>query len=192
MKLECLAELEQLSRRGLIELYYGDESRVSLQGYVPYGWQFAGEDVFVPSSQGAGLNCFALLTRHNACRFATTQECIDSAFVVEQLEQLSFSVRFSVQRLTVVVLDNAPVHKSQAVQERRAVWEERGLFLFYLPPYSPHLNIVEVLWRKLKYEWLQPRDYVSAQTLFYQTRQALAAVGTLLRINFSEFALGLK
>jgi hypothetical protein len=192
LKLECLAELEQLSRRGLIDLYYGDESRVSLQGYVPYGWQFADEEVFVPSSQGAGLNCFALLTRANACHFATSKECIDSAFVVEQLEQLSLSIQFSLQRMTVVVLDNAPVHKSKAVQERRAVWEERGLFLFYLPPYSPHLNIVEVLWRKLKYEWLQPRDYASAQTLFYQTRQALAAVGTLLKINFSEFALGLK
>jgi transposase len=188
LKLECLAELEQLSRRGLIELYYGDESRVCLKGCVPYGWQFADEQVFVPSSQGAGLNCFALLTRDNACRFATSQECIDSAFVVEQLEQLSFSL----QRMTVVVLDNARVHKSQAVQEQRAIWEERGLFLFYLPPYSPHLNIVEVLWRKLKYEWLQPRDYANAQTLFYQTRQALAAVGTLLKVTFSEFALGIK
>jgi transposase len=192
LKVECLAALEQLSRRSLIDLYYGDESRVCLQGCVPYGWQFADEEVFVPSSQGAGLNCFALLTRGNACHFATTPHTIDSAFVVEQLEQLSFSVQFSLQRMTVVVLDNARVHKSKAVQERRAVWEERGLFLFYLPPYSPHLNIVEVLWRKLKYEWLQPSDYASAQMLFYQTRQALAAVGTLLRINFSEFALGLK
>ncbi len=134
------------------------------------------------------MNCLALLTRANACRFAITRECIDSSFVVEQLEQLSFCL----QRMTVVVLDNARVHKSQAVQSRRAVWEERGLFLFYLPPYSPHLNIAEVLWRKLKYEWLQPADYASAQTLFYQTRQALAAVGTLLTINFSQFALGLK
>ncbi len=188
MKVECLAELEQLSRRELIDLYYGDESRVCLQGCVPYGWQFADEQIFVPSSQGAGLNCFALLTRANVCRFATTTACIDSAFIVEQLEQLSFGL----QRMTVVVLDNARVHKSKTVQERRGVWEERGLFLFYLPPYSPQLNIAEVLWRKLKYEWLQPRDYCDAQTLFYQTRQALAAVGSLLNISFSEFALGIK
>jgi hypothetical protein len=66
------ALLEQLSRRKLIDLYYAAESRVCVQGYVPYGWQFADEDVFVPSSQGAGLNCFALLTRANVCRFATT------------------------------------------------------------------------------------------------------------------------
>ena len=188
MKVECLAELEQLSRRGLIDLYYGDESRVCLQGCVPYGWQFKDEDVFVPSSQGAGLNCLAFLTRANACRFATHQANIDSAFVVEQLEQLSFVI----ERVTVVVLDNARVHTSQQVQERRAFWEERGLFLFYLPPYSPQLNIAEILWRKLKYEWLQPADYADAQTLFYQTRQALAAVGSLLTINFSQFALGLK
>jgi transposase len=61
-----------------------------------------------------------------------------------------------------------------------------------LPPYSPQLNIAEVLWRKLKYEWLQPSDYAHAQSLFYQTRQALAAVENLLRINFPQFALGLK
>ena len=82
-------ELEQLSRRELIDLYYGDESRVCLHGCVPYGWQFADEEVFVPSSQGVGLNCFALLTRSNACYFATTQQSIDSAFVVEQLEHVS-------------------------------------------------------------------------------------------------------
>ncbi len=188
MKVECLAELEQLSRRELIDLYYGDESRVCLEGSVPYGWQFAEEEVFVPSSQGSGLNCFALLTRANRCRFATTRQCIDSVFVVEQMERLSFELK----RMTVVVLDNARVHKSHLVQERRGVWEERGLFLFYLPPYSPHLNIAETLWRKLKYEWLQPGDYADEQTLFYRTRQALAAVGNLLTINFSQFALGLK
>ena len=72
------------------------------------------------------------------------------------------------------------------------MWEERGLFLFYLPPYSPHLNIAEVLWRKLKYEWLQPRDYADAHTLFERTLQTLAAVGSQFKINFAEFALGLK
>ena len=186
--MECLADLEQLSRRGLLDLYYGDESRVCLEGCSPYGWQFADEDVFVPSSQGAGLNCLALLTRANQCHFATTRHCIDSAFVVEQLDRLSFAI----ERMTVVVLDNARVHKSKRVQERRGFWQERGLFLFYLPPYSPQLNIAEILWRKLKHEWLQPGDYADAETLFYQTRQALAAVGSLLKINFSEFSLGLK
>lgn len=154
---------------------------------VPYGWQFPGEEVFMPSCKGPGLNCFALLNRANGCWFDTTTKRLNSAFVVEQLERFSFFL----ERMTVVVLDNAPVHTSKPIQERRVFWEERGLFLFYLPPYSPHLNLAETLWRKLKYEWLQPPDYAITEGLFYQVRQALAAVGSLLYIQFSEFRHGL-
>lgn len=188
MKAECLGELEGLSKSGLIDLYYGDESRVSLDPCVPYGWQFAGEEVFMPAAKGAGLNCFALLTRVNDLVFETTRRRITSQFIIEQLERLSFSIR----RLTVVVLDNAGVHTSRPVQERRPFWQRRGLYIFYLPPYSPHLNIAEALWRKLKYEWLQPSDYATTDGLFYRVWQALAAVGTSLKIRFSEFSLGLS
>ena len=178
--------LEQMSEKGWIDLYYGDESRESLQPCVPYAWQFKGEEVFMPSEAGQGLNCFALLSRTNECRFETTQETIDADFIVEQLERLSFDVA----RQTVVVLDNAPAHVAKRVQERREFWQQRGLFVFYLPPYSPHLNIAEVLWRKLKYQWLRPQDYLETQMLFYQVRQALAAVGILLKIHFAPFRLG--
>ena len=94
-----------------------------------------------------------------------------------------------IKKLTVVVLDNAPVHTAKLVRERISLWRERGLFLFYLPRYSPHFKIVETLWRKLKYQWLAPQDYETTEGLFYTVRQALAAVGTSLRINFSKFSL---
>jgi transposase len=155
---------------------------------VPYGWQFKSEDVFMPAAKGAGSNCFALLTRANDLLFETTRWRITGQLIVEQLERLSFSIKTT----TVVVLDNAGVHASRQVRERRPFWQQRGLFIFYLPPYSPHLNIAETLWRKLKYEWLQPADYATADELFYRVRQALAAVGTSLKIRFSEFSLGLS
>ncbi len=60
----------------------------------------------------------------------------------------------------------------------------------YLPLHSPHLNIAETLWRKLKYEWLQATDYLTTEGLFYKVRQALAAIGKGLKIQFSEFSLG--
>ena len=47
MKVEGLRLLEQMSEQGLMDLYYGDESRVSLQPCVPYAWQFKHEDVFM-------------------------------------------------------------------------------------------------------------------------------------------------
>ncbi len=186
--MQCLSELEKLSRLELIDLYYGDESRVSLEPCVPYGWQFAGESVFMPSSKGVGLNCFALLSRANESLFETTCQRVTSEFIIEHLERLSFAI----QKTTAVVLDNARVHTSKKVQERRRFWQERGLFIFYLPPYSPHLNLAETLWRKLKYEWLQPADYATTDGLFYQVRQALAAVGKGLKIRFSELNLGLS
>ena len=187
LKVEGLKLLEEMSEQGLMDLYYGDESRISLQPCVPYAWQFKHEDVFMPSTQGRGLNCFALLSRANECRFETTHNAINARFIVEQLEGLSWDLK----RITVVVLDNAPAHVAKQVQECREAWQQRGLFLFYLPPYSPHLNIAEVLWRKLKYQWLQAQDYFDSQTLFYRVRQALAAVGTLLQIRFAPFQHGL-
>ena len=90
------------------------------------------------------------------------------------------------KKLTVVVLDNAPVHQKQ-VQKRRKAWEAKGLFVFFLPPYSPHLNISETLWRKLKYEWLQAGDYKEKDLLCLRVRQALAAVGGDLNIAFKPF-----
>jgi transposase len=152
---------------------------------VPYGWQFADEDVFMPATQGPGLNCFAFLRRDNQCQFTTTRRSVNSQFVFEHLERLAMGV----QRLTVVVLDNAPAPVATIIKERRAVWQQRGLYLFYLPRYAPHLNLVEVLWRKLKYEWLRPADYETTEGLFYAVWQALAAVGTSLQINFSRFGL---
>ena len=177
-----MAEYERLSEQDAIDLFYGDECRVSMQPCVPYGWQFADEEVTMPSEQGGGLNCFALLSRNNRCHRHTTEETINAAFVSEQLDALSRTLR----RLTVVVLDNASVH-AKAVRERGRVWQERGLFVFFLPPYSPQLNIAEVLWRKLKYEWLRPEDYADKETLRYAVWQALAAVGQSLRIEFSAF-----
>lgn len=188
LKVQGLGEVEKRSHHQLIDLYYGDESRVCLEPCVPYGWQFTGEQVCMPSSKGAGLNCCALLSRANALFFETTRKRITSEFIIGQLEELSFAIK----KVTVVVLDNARVHTSQKVQERRPFWQQRGLFLFYLPPYSPHLNLAERLWRKLKYEWLQPEDYALTEGLFYQARQAVAAVGTRVQIRFSEFNPGLS
>lgn len=139
----------------------------------------------MPATPGPGVNCFAFLSRDNQCQFTTTRQRIDSQYIFAQMEQLSLRVK----KLTVVVLDNAPVQVARSIQEQRPVWEKRGLYLFYLPRYAPHLNIVEILWHKLKYEWLRPVDYETTEGLFYVVWQILAAVGRSLTISFSKFRL---
>ena len=182
-KREILGELETLAENQEIDLYYSDESRVSLEPNVPYGWQFADEEVSMPTTKGGGLNCFALLSRTNQCLVKTGEQTFSAQFILEQFEVLSFNLR----KLTVIVLDNARIHTSRIIKERVKIWQQRGLYLFYLPRYSPHLNIVETLWRKLKYEWLTPIDYQSKEHLFYQITLALKAVGNSLFIRFSKF-----
>ncbi len=137
----------------------------------------------LPSAKGAGINCFGLFTRSNKSVMATSENSIKAEFVIEQLERLSFSIK----KITVVVLDNARIHTGSRMMERIKYWQQRGLFIFYLPTYSPHLNIAETVWRKLKYEWLAASDYEDGQRLQYSVKQILNEFGKSLRINFSDF-----
>lgn len=171
-----------MSGYNLIDLYYADECRVSLDPVVPYAWQFKDEVVWMPSGQGPALNCLGLIRRDSALLFELSPRNLTAEFLVERLERLSLNL----SKETVIVLDNARIHTAKAVQERRTIWQQRGLTLFYLPPYSPHLNLAEALWRKLKYEWLRPQDYLCFEHLRYATQLALAAVGSLLNISFSK------
>lgn len=84
-------------------------------------------------------------------------------------------------------MDNASVHKAKIIQNYVKYWEQRGLYIFYLPPYSPELNIAETLWRKVKKEQIDPEDYSDKDSLFYATNQCMAQFGNIWTIKFSEF-----
>ncbi len=183
-KTEKLQELEALYAKGEINLFYGDESHVCTEGYVPYGWQFPGEDVYIPSERAKRLNIFGMINRDNHFEGFCTSEAIDAQKVVDFLEHYSFRIN----KKTFVVLGNASVHRNAKIREMRPIWEKRGLFLFYIPPYSPHLNIAETLWRIIKGKWLRPQDYTCADTLFYATNRVLAEIGRDLRINYAHNA----
>ena len=50
-------------------------------------------------------------------------------------------------------------YKFQELQllEQRSTHQE--IDYFYLPPYSPHLDIIERLWKEIKARWLNEKDY---------------------------------
>lgn len=50
-------------------------------------------------------------------------------------------------RRILVILDNYKPHKTD---EAMAKAKELGIILLHIPPYSPHLNPVEQIWRALK------------------------------------------
>jgi transposase len=152
---------------------------------VPYGWQFPGEQVCIFSEKGHKINVFGMISRSNQLHWATTEQNIDTRFVIEQLEALSLGI----SKETVIVLDCARVHTATVIQERIPYWQKRGLYLFFLPPYSPHLNLAETLWRKIKKEWINPEDYLENDALSYTLNRCLARLGQEICINFSPFNL---
>lgn len=54
---------------------------------------------------------------------------------------------------TVLVIDNASIHTSEAFENKKDGWKKKGLEVFYLPKYSPELNKIELLWKFMKYNW---------------------------------------
>ena len=79
----------------------------------------------------------------------------------------------------VVVLDRAPFHRAGVVRERRPGWEEKGLRLYYLPAYCPHLNPIEGVWRRLKGFLMPRRFYDSLAELRQAVLSALSLLGAV-------------
>ena len=84
----------------------------------------------------------------------------------------------------MVVVDNASIHRSEALQEELPKWEKEGLWVFYLPQYSPQLNLIEILWRFIKYEWSAFWAYTSFDHLVQYVEGVIRDFGDKYKINF--------
>jgi transposase len=70
----------------------------------------------------------------------------------------------------LLVLDNARYHHAKILQP----WLDSVsdlLELFFLPPYSPDLNPIEMLWKKTRREVTHNRFFSSLQILCYDLKQ---------------------
>lgn len=88
------------------------------------------EKIGIAVTYGKQLNCFGLLSRQNEFIFKTTTKSINTDFVIEFLEQTSFSII----KPTVIILDNARIHTANKIKERIKVRPEDCLSaddLFY-------------------------------------------------------------
>ena len=89
-----------------------------------------------------------------------------------------------VHKRTVIVVDQASIHTSDAISDKLAQWQDRGIEIFQLPSYSPQLNLIEILWRFIKYEWIEVSAYRSWQSLVQYVEKVLKEFGKSYVINF--------
>ena len=179
----ALAELCSLEAAEIIEVYFGDESGFCQTPVVARAWQFPGEEIRITPQRSERLNVFGFLSRGCEARRWTSRTTITARFVVDSIEE------WVVEKLVkprVLVLDNARIHRSRLMQEKLAQWEAKKLYVFFLPTYSPHLNLIETLWRQMKYFWLKAEDYVSFEKLTEAVKKILKEIGTEYKIKFKD------
>jgi len=80
----------------------------------------------------------------------------------------------------VIVLDNYSIHKAKRIQPSIKALERQGLYLFFLPPYSPELNLIEPCWRYIKHERMIVRLFESQCALHQGVEDALVQYATEL------------
>lgn len=175
-----LEELKRLDEAKEIDLYYLDQSGFCLIPCVPYGWQPVGETLAIPSKRSQSLNVLGIMNRHDDLKAYTSEQSINSDVVIFCIE--SFFPQ--VDKRTVIVMDQASIHTSYAMQDKRGEWAERNLELFLLPTYSPALNLIEILWRFIKYTWLDSSAYQCWSNLVGQVESILRGFGEDYVINF--------
>jgi hypothetical protein len=86
--------------------------------------------------------------------------------------------------LTIVVLDNAKIHHHIDPEKLDQWLIEHRLVLMHLPPYSPELNPIEIVWKQAKYHW---RRFVtwSKEELRQEVQNLMNGFGSVFKIGFS-------
>jgi len=165
---------------GSIDLFFFDESSFNLVPSVPYGWILKNEDNELPSSKSKNLSVLGFINRANNLHSYTCEGSVNSDVVIACFDDFVKNIT----KQTIVIIDNAPTHTSEKFKAKIKEWNSKGLFIRNLPTYSPELNIIEILWKFIKYEWINHDAYQSYKKLVEEVENILKNVGEKYVINF--------
>jgi transposase len=175
--------LDQRRIQGEVDVFYFDGSGFCLTPSLSYAWQPIGECIEVPASGNHGhrFNVLAFLNKANEL----TPFCFTGSVNTDAVVSCFDAFSKGLVKKSFVFIDNGPLHRSRAFIEKLPEWHRRGLIPKFLPSYSPELNLIEILWRKMKYEWLPFSSYLNFKVLKDAVETILKDFGSKYVINFS-------
>ncbi len=184
-----MKEAQYAEDKGLVNLFYFDESGFSQEPCVPYGWQEKGSQLKIPSVKSKRINVLGFMNRANDLFYYPVTGCVNSETVISvfddfaaRMEEPKYS---SNERYTIVMVDNASIHTSKLFRERVIDWAiEKKLLVCFLPTYSPELNLIEILWRKVKYEWLNLLSIMDFKEFEQEVKRIFDLFGQKYLISF--------
>ena len=178
---EELQRLRALELQGEIDLFYFDETGINLTPSIPYAWIPKGVRSLLPCTKSKNINILGFMNQDNKLYSYAFEGAATSEVVIKCMDDFCDQIT----KKTVVVLDNAAIHKSNAVKSKMKEWKEKGLWLQFIPAYCPELNLIELLWKQLKYKWTKKEHYTSFEKLWESVCEILENVGKKYRINFN-------
>jgi len=177
-----IAQYQKLAAQGKIDLLFFDESGFATNTSLPYAWSLRNHTRSIAASYARRFNVLGFLDiRNNRLVSCMQESTVATVHVIAAFDALCEQL----QKPAVVVLDNASFHTSKAFRSQIPQWANRGLTLCYLPPYSPQLNPIEILWKHIKYLWSDLAAFQSHSALKSYVNHVLENFGTLFNIDFS-------
>jgi len=173
--------------QGKLDLYYFDEAGFNLTPSVCYAWQKKGSQIQVYSQRGSNYTVLGFTNKQLDFHPYLKLGSANSEDVIYCIDQFCLDIRKNktIEHKSILILDNAPTHTSLKFRNRIQYWNSLGLRIEFLPKYSPELNLIEILWRFIKYKWLPFEAYSSKQSLVNELSFILKNIGSKYRINFS-------
>jgi transposase len=176
-----LAALQQQEDRGKVALYYFDEAGFALDPSIPYAWQESGTVIELPAMKYGRMNVLGFMNRNNDLHTYMFDQSIHTGVVIACFDAFCKTIK----KKTVVMIDNASIHTSEDFEDRLPHWKKQGLIIKYLPTYSPELNLIEILWRRIKYDWLPFSAYQCLHAMIEALENILSNVGSKYQITFA-------
>ena len=81
----------------------------------------------------------------------------------------------------MVVLDNASIRASKIIRHARRDMTASGINLYFLPPYSPELNQIEPVFRRVKHQEIPQRSFTARAGLREAVETGFTDYGRKLR-----------
>lgn len=178
---EELKELESLETQGEIDLFYFDETGINLTPSIPYAWIPKGTRSLLPCNKSENMTILGFMNRQNSLYSYAFEGAANSEIVIQCMDDFCDQIT----KKTIVVLDNATIHTSNLMKAKRKEWKQKGLWLQFIPPYCPELNLIEILWKQLKYKWTKKEHYNSFEELWENVCHILKNVGSEYHILFA-------
>jgi transposase len=167
--------LKQAQEKQAIILF-GDEASFAQWGSLSYTWSLKGVQPTVKTSGiRRAYRVFGLL---DCLRGRLYQRGLEGKFNSETYSDFLCWLLSQVEGQIILIQDNAPYHTSGKLQEFFAEHADR-LTVYQLPPYSPDLNPIEYLWKKVKKDATHLRYFPLFADLIAKVDDTLAKLANL-------------